>query len=147
MNDSGHAETFQPVAGVLAFLIPGMGHVWLGETRRGLLICAGVLGLFFGGLLIGGIDVVDRRTDRWWFLLQAGNGPVAFAADAINAKLTYNSINTTPREFLAIGRVREAGILYGALSGMLNIMVIIDAAWHRPRGVRSNRRLADEDLL
>lgn len=147
MNDAGHEETFQPVAGVLAFLVPGMGHVWLGETRRGVLICAGILGLFLGGLLIGGIDVVDRRTDHWWFLLQAGNGPIAFAADAINARMASQSINGTPREIVAIGRVREAGILYGALAGMLNIMVIIDAAWHRPRGVASNRRMSDRELL
>jgi len=141
MSRTGPDETFQPVAGVLAFLVPGMGHLWLGETKRG------ILGWFLGGLLIGGIDVVDRRSDKWWFFLQAGNGPVAFVTEAVNARMTASSVNNTPREVVAIGRVREAGILYGALSGMLNLLVIIDAAWHTPRGSGSGRRLADEDLL
>ncbi len=147
MSRTGPDETVQPVAGVLAFLVPGMGHLWLGETKRGILIGAGILGLFLGGLLIGGIDVVDRRSDKWWFFLQAGNGPVAFVTEAVNARMTASSVNNTPREVVAIGRVREAGILYGALSGMLNLLVIIDAAWHTPRGSGSGRRLADEDLL
>lgn len=42
---------------------------------------AGVLGLFIGGLVVGGIDSVDRREDRIWFIGQALVGPVAFATD------------------------------------------------------------------
>lgn len=146
MNPRGHEETFQPVAGVLAFLVPGLGHIWLGQTRRGLLIGAGILGLFMGGLLIGGIDVVDRVTDRWWFLLQAGNGPIAFFTDMINQRMNRASTTNLPRDIVAIGRVKEAGILFGALSGMLNVLVIIDAIWHTPRNA-DRRRLADQELL
>lgn len=145
MTNPPHEETFQPVAAALAFIVPGLGHVWLGERKRGLLIGAGVLGLFFGGLLIGGIDVVDRVSDKWWFYLQAGNGPVAFATDAINRNMQSTSINGNARPIVSIGRVKEAGILFGALGGMLNIMVIVDAAWHTPR--RSARRLGEDRLL
>lgn len=77
-----HAEdTLQPVAAVLACLIPGAGHAYLGDIRRGVLIFTGVLGLFFGGILVGGIDVVDRREDFIWFLGQALVGPIALATD------------------------------------------------------------------
>lgn len=72
---------FAPVAGILAFVLPGAGHIALRQTRRGLYIALGVLGLFVSGLLIGGIDAVDRREDFVWFLGQALVGPLTFAVD------------------------------------------------------------------
>lgn len=71
----------QPIAGVLAILLPGLGHWYLGYSRRARLIAGGVLGMFFGGIFIGGIDVVDRQEDFPWFLGQALVGPVAFGTD------------------------------------------------------------------
>ncbi|MCC6675619.1 MAG: hypothetical protein IT436_00620 [Phycisphaerales bacterium] len=73
--------TFSPVAGLAALILPGAGHFVLGQRGRAAAIAAGVLGLFFGGLLIGGIDVVDSREDRLWFIGQALIGPVAFGVD------------------------------------------------------------------
>ena len=46
-------ERFDPVGAVLACLFPGLGHYYLGEKGRALCIAAGVLSLFFGGMLIG----------------------------------------------------------------------------------------------
>lgn len=77
-------ERFHPVAGAATWALPGLGHVLLGQPRRGAAIAAGVLGLFLGGLLLGGIDTVDRREDRLWFFVHALTGPVAFGADWIN---------------------------------------------------------------
>lgn len=74
-------EPLQPLAGVLGLVLPGLGHAFLGHTRRGLLIFTGVMGLFASGLLIGGIDSVDRREDFIWFLGQGLVGPTAFAVD------------------------------------------------------------------
>jgi hypothetical protein len=75
---------FNPVALALAVALPGAGHAYLGEKKRALLIGGGVLGMFFGGMLIGGIDVVDRREDFVWFLGQALVGPVAFGTDYVH---------------------------------------------------------------
>lgn len=72
---------FQPIAALLAFCFPGAGHAYLGETRRAILIACGVLGLFFGGMLIGGIDVVDKKEDPVWFIGEALVGPLAFGVD------------------------------------------------------------------
>lgn len=73
-----------PLAGLLAFALPGLGHIYRGETARGLLAAAGVLGLILSGCLIGGIDVIDRKEDRWWFVGQALAGPVVFGLDWVN---------------------------------------------------------------
>ncbi|MEX2218343.1 MAG: DUF6677 family protein [Phycisphaerales bacterium] len=75
---------FDPAAGLFAILLPGAGHFWAGERVRGLLIAAGVLGLFVGGMLIGGIDIIDRRENPIWFAGQALVGPVAFGVDYIH---------------------------------------------------------------
>jgi hypothetical protein len=75
---------FNPVAVLLGFLLPGAGHAYLGEIRRAWLVGGGILTLFFGGMLIGGIDVVDKREDFVWFLGQSLVGPVAFGADYVH---------------------------------------------------------------
>ena len=73
--------TLRPGAALLAWILPGLGHIAIGQKRRGFLMMSGVLFLFFAGLLIGGVDVVDMKRDRLWFLAQACNGPIAFIAD------------------------------------------------------------------
>jgi TM2 domain-containing membrane protein YozV len=80
-------QSIQPIAAVLAFLFPGAGHFYLGHHRRAYLIALGILGLFFGGMLIGGVDVVDRKEDFVWFLGEALVGPVAFGVDAYHQNM------------------------------------------------------------
>jgi TM2 domain-containing membrane protein YozV len=74
-------ERLDLLAGLAAAAIPGAGHIYLGEARRGVLAAIGVLGLFLGGMLLGGIDVIDSREDRLWFYGQALVGPIAFGVD------------------------------------------------------------------
>lgn len=143
MNEQ-EKESFQPLAALLGALVPGLGHWHLGEPRRAARICAGVLGLFFGGMLIGGVDVVDSREDFWWFLGQAPVGPIAFAADwAHQNRLKASDPRETdgaewfernsPRRIKSIGHLNEIGSLYATIAGMMNLVCIIDAGWHRPR--------------
>lgn len=88
-----HAKRAQPdphtgrlniVAGVLAAVFPGLGHVYLGQRRRAAYAATGVLGLFLGGLLIGGIDVVDAKEDKWWFVGQAFVGPLTLGTNWVH---------------------------------------------------------------
>lgn len=78
------ATGFNPIALVAAIALPGAGHMVRGEAWRGVYACIGVLGLFFGGILIGGIDVIDSREDRAWFYGQAFVGPIAFGVDYLH---------------------------------------------------------------
>lgn len=75
-------------AGLAAAVFPGLGHLvrWRvrGRATRGLLAMAGVMGLFLYGLFIGGIDAVDSREDRVWFLGAALLGPTAFVTDWVH---------------------------------------------------------------
>lgn len=76
--------SFDPLAGLAAVILPGAGHLVRREPRRAVLIAIGILGLFFGGILVGGIDVIDSREDRVWFFGQALVGPLAFGVDALH---------------------------------------------------------------
>lgn len=80
-NAPGFTTGFNPVAGLAAVVLPGLGHAVRGERKRGLLAGAGVAGLFVLGLLVGGVDVIDSKQDRLWFFAQAGVGPATFLVD------------------------------------------------------------------
>ena len=73
-----------PIAALAAAAFPGAGYLVLGQPIRALAAAVGVLGLFFGGLFIGGIDVVDSKEDRIWFFGQAMVGPLAFGVDHLH---------------------------------------------------------------
>ncbi len=90
---------------------------------------AGVLFLFLGGVLIGGVDVVDRRNDKLWFFAQAVCGPIAFATDLVNQKFLSSSEDVIKRK--SISHVNEIGTLFTALAGLMNLVVILDVL-HQP---------------
>ena len=133
----GHDPTdFEPVAGLLACLFPGLGYVYLGQFRRAVYVGGGILGLFVGGLLVGGISVVDRQNDRWWFFLQCGVGPATLAVNHLNAgylKLTPNGPNPGVTSYMrSLGRVYEVGALSAGIAGMMNLIAVVDCFWHTP---------------
>lgn len=76
--------SLNPLAGLAALIFPGAGHLVLGRPKRALYAMIGVFGLFFFGLLIGGIDAIDSKEDRIWFYGQVLVGVPTFAVDAIH---------------------------------------------------------------
>ena len=137
----------RPEAAVLAWLVPGLGHLYVGHRRRGVLIMVATALLLAGGVLIGGPDVVDRRNDRLWFIAQSGCGPVVFALDALRERISpgqsydfsprartddrqrYADEDPEMRRMLrraSIGHVNEIGTLYIALAGLMNLVVVLD---------------------
>jgi len=140
---------FRPLPLLLAWLWPGLGHVALGERARGYRIMAGVLLLVGSGMLMGGIDSVDRREDTLWFLPQAACGPLAFGIDFANSSLLkagrvgtlHPAPETTPggastkmiSSRRGLAHPNEFGTLFIALAGLLNLVVILDAGFRRPR--------------
>jgi hypothetical protein len=145
---------FTPSAAILAWLWPGLGHIHQGERKRGFLVMFGVLFLFLSGVLIGGLDVVDRKDDRLWFLAQVLCGPIAVVADYANQSLlkpmpggwvdryAEGDPQVTRRlHRKSLGHVNEMGTLYCALAGLMNLVVILDAL--QPAQRRPERRSAE----
>jgi hypothetical protein len=141
-------NTFNPLAALLGWIVPGLGHWVIGEKARGGLVLAGVVFLWTTGLLIGGIDSVDKTEDKLWFYAQAGSGPIAFVVDGMNTRLLKtgsmgelidapNSRRDTSRDksvstFKSVAQMNEYGTLFTALAGLMNIVALLDA------GSRSN---------
>ena len=68
----------------LGWLLPGMGHISIGQKRRGFLVMFGALFLIVCGILVGGIDAVDHKGDLLWFIPQAMCGPIVITIDIVN---------------------------------------------------------------
>lgn len=145
------APSWQPHAAVAAWILPGLGHLILGQRRRAAVLAAAVGGLWLLGVLIGGIGVIDhqdysegsRVKFSLWFLGQMLTGP-SIAADAYHQHLKATSQRLfghlpqpqdKPRPVYvpSFGHVSETGTLFTALAGMLNLLVIIDAAYASSR--------------
>lgn len=139
---------FDPVAGVLALILPGLGHFVRGERFRGVMIAVGVLGLFFGGMLVGGLSVIDRASQRpetrISFIGQAFVGPIALGVNAIHQSRFKVMVQDTdrrsgrpitrqagpdesPKYRVSVGKMHELGVLAALLAGMLNFIAFLDA--------------------
>jgi len=140
---------------LLCWLVPGLGYARIGEKTRGLMIFAGMALLWLTGLLIGGVDSVDSKEDRLWFIAQSGSGPIAYVVSAVNeGALKTGSVGSMldapnarrnvngPRQlnsFKSVGRSNEYGILFTALAGLMNLVSMIDVGF-RSRGDERTRR-------
>lgn len=127
---------FHPMAGIMAMVFPGLGHIALGLPRRGRLVMLGVLGLFVTGILIGGLDAIDSHQDRWWFYAQVLAGPVAFITDAVHIHLRSEG-----HIVQGLGRMNELGTLSCAMAGFMNLIAILDAMFPPLRRRREGARL------
>ncbi len=78
------------LAAFLAWLVPGLGHIYQGRTGKGILFSVCILGTFIYGMYIGSghvvyastADVFSRKffNDRWQYVCQIGVGLPALPA-------------------------------------------------------------------
>jgi hypothetical protein len=124
-------QSFSPLVLPLAvfggWLVPGLGYWILGHKARGLVVFGTILLLFFLGMLIGGVKVVDAPSqlamaqivDKPWYLLQVMAGAIAMvAAFAAN----HTTIVSHAHSF-------DIGTLYTSVAGFLNLLTMVDCGW------------------
>ena len=92
-DDGSAIDLKQPeFAAFLAWMVPGLGHLYQGRTKKGAVYMSVILTLFVVGLWLGDGRVVYaswRPNDtRWWFVCQAGIGAVAGAAVVQSVSMT-----------------------------------------------------------
>src|SRR3954467_550048 len=78
------------LAAFLAWLVPGLGHIYQGRTGKGVLFFVCIVGTFFYGWYVGGERVVYASSanvfsmrflqDRWQYVCQVGAGLPALPA-------------------------------------------------------------------
>ena len=147
------------VAALLAWMLPGLGHIYQGRTGKGILFFVCVLGTFIYGMYLGGGKVVYAATEweqqyRWQYLCQLGVGlpatPMLYQRSRAREDPEYTGFMAPPRQGpvpwaddsgnvtqqpneLAMWIVKyhpyfELGTVYTVIAGLLNVLVICDAA-------------------
>ena len=75
MASKTHPHKTQPVlALLLAWIVPGLGHFYIGRRARGVIIMLVIAATFWVGVAVGGVMTVDAKYERWWFYAQALTG-------------------------------------------------------------------------
>jgi len=73
-------KKFLLTVGLLAWLIPGAGHLLLKEKKRALIISATIVLTFCTGLYVGSIGIINPVGAKPWYVAQIMNSP-PFLAD------------------------------------------------------------------
>lgn len=134
---AGRASARWNLAAAFAgWLLPGLGHFLLGQPRRAVVLGTTIGTLWLGGLLIGGVSVIDRNDHPAWFLGQMLVAP-SWAANAYRGNLVaahdggFDPEDNPPFE-PAYARAHEQGTLFTSLAGLLNLLAIIDVLYRDP---------------
>jgi hypothetical protein len=134
------AEGYWPLAIVLAWAVPGLGHWYLGRPGKAAVYGISILGLFLAGLLLGAWRPVNYN-DTLLFVGQSLAGAPAFIAGYAGKNLAT----------LQPGEIRplhaEMATLYTLIAGFLNLLVVIDAfmvANHIPRAAQEEENEREE---
>ena len=81
---------------LLAWLVPGAGHVYMGRLARGIIIFVTIAATFWAGVALGGVMTVDNYYERWWFVAQMCSGVHGLVA-WYREQQVYNKISASLR--------------------------------------------------
>ncbi len=107
------------VSCVLAWAIPGLGHIASGRVGRGISFALIVLSLFFGGILLHGKVYRPEPGEPLTYLAAVGAAGVGLPY-VIAQKAGWN-----------LGDIRSQSYEYGntftLVAGLLNLLIVLDA--------------------
>ncbi len=136
------------LAAFLAWLIPGLGHLYQGRIAKGILYAIFILGLYFVGLVMGEGKIVYWRwvnplqNPEKFNLYYVGQFFVGLPAlpALIQSTLQYRGFDPVFWGFMAepaqnainglhprLAKLVEIGTIYTTIAGLLNILAIYDA--------------------
>ena len=110
---------FLPIVGLLAWLVPGAGHLLLGKNRHAMIIFVTIVLTFGAGLYIGSIGVIDPVGAKPWYVAQVMNTPAVAALGQV----------TRQGDYPVYGRPDEIGQIYTSIAGLLNLLCIVNAVY------------------
>jgi len=134
MTDRSGMKTPQPIflilVGVLAWWVPGLGHLVIGKGRRAAIIFFSILFAVLIGLWIGSLAVIDSKAPWYWAQL---------LCSPMMAMVGHISVGGVSIE--SFGRAREIGQIYTGVAGMLNLLCVVNAVYlaHCKSGVEGEK--------
>lgn len=146
VSDNVPALLRAPVAAILGWIVPGLGHVFLGHKTRGIIFLVTITLTFWTGVAIGGMKTVHPKrppieparntpqTRSWWFYGQMMVGSYAVLAWVGGKNIDDFSESGAPR-YLSWPSGDVASV-YTGVAGLLNLLIILDV-FARSEGLTS----------
>lgn len=125
-NSNIDHNLFLLIVGILAWLVPGAGHLAIKEKKRAAVIFITITSLFMTGLYIGSIGIVDHIGSLAWYIAQVMVSPAVFILGNI----------TSSGKYPVSGHPQDIGQIYTCVAGLLNLLCILSAVYmaHSGRG-------------
>lgn len=121
-------SSFDYLAAVLGWLVPGAGHLFIGQRARGGVFGLTIHALFFLGLFIGGVQSIDPPDQPIWRVVQPIAGwPWVMANNLKHGSDPRLHPGATPPLPSSMPQILDAGAVYCGIAGMLNVLVLFDA--------------------
>jgi len=110
---------FLLTVGLLAWFVPGAGHFLIKEKKHAIVIFVTIVLTFCAGLYVGSIGVINPVGAKPWYVAQIMNSPIV-------AALGYVAKNG---DYSVFGRPNEIGQIYTSITGLLNLLCIVNAVY------------------
>jgi hypothetical protein len=109
------------VAAVLAWLVPGLGHFYIGQRPKAIILLCAIMTAFVVGIALADFQAISIEQHKYAFFAQIGaGGPTLSILAATAGGLA------APGE-RAIDPLHSIGLLYTMVAGLLNFVVACDA--------------------
>ncbi|MCO5168624.1 MAG: hypothetical protein M9894_19970 [Planctomycetes bacterium] len=123
------------LAALLAWLVPGAGHVYAGQRIKGLVSMVLLLGAFAAGLRVSRGEAVSLEAEmghRFAFIAQVGAGlPTAAGLAYSHGHLPWtpdrSEVYWAEAEYVSRLPAIDTGLLLTMVAGLLNLLLIHDA--------------------
>jgi len=115
------------LAAVLAWLMPGLGHYYLGQRSKAVILFCAILLAFVLGVILADFEAVSIPEHKYAFFAQMGSG----GPTLLTLFITGGEIGEKGR---AIDPLNSIGLLYTMVAGLLNYVVACDAYERAARG-------------
>ena len=110
---------FSLAAGLAAWFVPGAGYLMLNEKKRAIIIFVTIVLTFGIGIYIGSIGVIDPIGSKFAYIGQIMNSPAVALIGRVTAGGGYP----------VYGRPSEIGQIYTVISGMLNLLCVVNVVY------------------
>jgi hypothetical protein len=115
------------VAAILAWLVPGLGHFYLGQRPKAVILFFAIITAFVIGIIIADFEAVSIPEHKYAFFAQMGIG----GPTLLTLVVTGGVVSETGR---AVDPLHSIGLLYTMIAGLLNFVVACDAYERVARG-------------
>ena len=121
-------------AGILAWILPGAGHYFLGQRGLGIVLFVTISFAYGVGLAVGGVkNSVNPRANGWLFLAEMGVGGYTVLGYVVSERLPDYGVKE-PSPYVSYYPESDVAQIYLAIGGLLNLLAILDALMRAQTG-------------